>query len=97
MNVLNVMLKHFGYYILTMIVMSWFVTSSMQNFLLTLCGAAIFVSMFATIVQLFFDGSIGCGAQKVSAWCLRGTAIITGIAVISTIGINNIVKLFVGG
>jgi len=94
MNVLNVMLKHIKYYIFMMILMSWFVTPSLQNLLITLCGAAIFVSMFATILQLFFDGCIGSGAQMVSAWCLRGTAILTGIAVIATIGVGNIIKLF---
>ena len=97
MSLLRVMMKHLGYYILMIILLSWFVTGTIQGILITICGAAVFISMFAAIVQLIFDGDIGAGAQRISIWCLRGTAIVTGIAVIGAIGINNIAKLFTCG
>ena len=96
MNVLRVMLKHAGYYILVMVLISVFSALPVRGALTTLCGAALSVSMFAAIMQLLLDGTVGATAQKVSAWCLRGTAITTAIVVIAGIGIGNIAKVFVG-
>lgn len=97
MSVLRVMLKYVGYYILIMVLISIFAGSPIRGLLITLCGAALSVSMFAAIIQLLIDGSIGAAAQKVSAWCLRGTAITTAIVVIAGIGVGNIARLFTGG
>lgn len=97
MSVLKVMMRHVGYYILTIMLISSFTSGIAHELLMTVCGAAVFISMFAAVIQLFFDGSVGAGAQKVSEWCLRGTAVTTGIAVISSIGISNIAKLFGSG
>ena len=55
---------------------------------------ALSVSMFASIIQLLLDGSVGAAAQKISAWCLRGTVIVTAIVVIAGIGVGNIAKVF---
>lgn len=97
MSVLRVMLKYVGYYILIMILISIFAGSPIRELLITLCGAALSGSMFAAIIQLLIDGSIGVAAQKVSAWCLQGTAITTAIVVIASIGVGNIARLFTGG
>ncbi len=97
MNVLRVMLKYVGYYILIMALISIFAGSPIRGWLITLCGAALSVSMFAAIIQLLLDGSVVAAAQKVSAWCLRGTAIVTAIVVIGGIGVGNIAKVFIGG
>ena len=97
MSVLRVMLKYVGYYILIMALISVFVSSQIKGYLIILCGAALAVSMFAAIIQLLLDGSVGATAQKISAWCLRGTVIVTAIAVIAGIGFGNIAKLFAGG
>ena len=97
MNVLRVMLKYVGYYILIMTLIAIFASSPIRGLLITLCGAALSVSMFAAIIQLLFDGSIGAVAEKVSAWCLRSTAITTAIVVIAGIGLENIGRLFIGG
>ena len=97
MNVLRVMLKYVGYYILIMALISVFAASSIRGPLMTLCGGALAVSMFAAVIQLLLDGSVGIAAQKVSAWCLCGTAITTAIVVIAGIGLGNIVRVFTGG
>ena len=97
MNVLRVMMKYVGYYILIMALISIFAAASVRGLLITLCGAALSVSMFAAIIQLLLDGSIGATAQKISAWCLRGTAITTAIVVIAGFGFGNIVNVFAGG
>ncbi len=96
MNVLRVMLKYVGYYVLVMALISFFAASPVKGALLTLCGAALSVSMFAAVIQLLLDGSVGAAAQKVSAWCLRGTVITTAIVVIAGIGIGNIARVFTG-
>lgn len=97
MNVLRVMLKYVGYYILIIALISIFASSPVSGALITLCGAALSISMFASIIQLLLDGSVGAAAQKVSAWCLRGTVIVTAIVVIAGIGVGNIAKVFAGG
>lgn len=94
MNVLRVMLKYVGYYILIMALISIFASSPVRGALITLCGVALSVSMFASIIQLLLDGSVGAAAQKISAWCLRGTVIVTAIVVIAGIGVGNIAKVF---
>ena len=95
MNVLRVMLKYVGYYILIMALISIFASSPIRGFLITLCGAALSVSMFASVIQLLISGRIGAAAEKVSAWCLRGTAITTAIVIIAGIGLENIRRLFI--
>lgn len=97
MSVLRVMLKYVGYYILITLLISIFAAPSVREILITFCGAALSVSMFAAIIQLLLDGSTGAIAQRISAWCFRGTVIITAIVVIAGIGIGNIAKVFVGG
>lgn len=97
MNVLRIMLKYVGYYILIMVLISFFAPTSVREALTLLCGAALSVSMFAAVFQLVVDGQAGVTAQRISAWCLRGTAIIAAIAVIAGIGINNIAKVFTAG
>ncbi len=97
MSVLRVMLKHVGYYVLIMVLVSFFTASPVRGMLVSLCGAALSVSMFATIIQLLLGGSTGYAAQKISAWCLRSTAIITAIVVIGGLGIGNIARVFAGG
>lgn len=94
MNVLRVMLKYAGYYILIMILISIFAAASVKGVLGTLCGAALSVSMFAAIIQLISSGSVGEIAQKISTWCFRGAMITTVIVVIAGIGIENIAKIF---
>lgn len=96
MSVLRLMMKYAGYYVLFMVLISSFAASPTRGMLTALCGAALSVSMFAAIVQLLLDGSVGAVAQKVSSWCFRITVITTGIVVIAGIGIDNIVKVFAG-
>lgn len=76
-----------------MTIISLFALTGMKDFLFKVCGAALSVSMFAAIFQLIIGGSLGSGAQKISTWCLRGTAIITAIAVIAGYGVRNILSL----
>lgn len=95
MDVLRIMLKYVGYYILIMALISIFAADAVKGSLSTLCGAALSVSMFAAIIQLLLDGNAGAIAQKVSSWCLRGTVILTGIVVIAGIGVGNIAKVFI--
>ena len=97
MSVLKAMLKYVGYYILVMALLSVFAGESVRELLITLCGAALSVSMFATIIHLLIGGSIGVAAQKVSAWCLRGTIITASIVIIANIGLLNITRVFTGG
>lgn len=97
MNVLRVMLRYVGYYVLITVSISFFGAAPARGLLNTVCGAALSVSMFAAIIQLLIDGDIGLAAQKVSAWCLRGTAIITVIVIIAGIGIDKIAKLLIEG
>jgi len=96
MNVLRIMMKYAGYHILIMVLISSFVATPVRGVLTTFTGAVLSVSMFAAIIQLLLDGSAGTIAQKVSAWCLRITVITSAIVVITGIGIDNIVKVFVG-
>lgn len=96
MRVLRVMLKYVGCYILTMALISIFAGSPIRDILMTLCGAALSVSMFAAIVQLFFGGNIGAMAHNITTWCLHGTIITTVIVIIAKIGFGNIVKVFTG-
>ena len=96
MNVLRLMLKYVGYYILIMGLLAVFSRSAVRELLSTLCGAALSVSMFASVIQLLLGGSIGTTAQKISSWLLRGTVIITAIVVIAGLGFDNIARLFSG-
>ncbi len=96
MNVLRVMLKYVGYYIMIMLLISIFAAASVKGMLGNLCGAALSISMFAAIIQLLFSGSVAEVAQKISTWCFRGTIITTVIVIITGIGIGNIVKIFSG-
>lgn len=97
MDVLRVMLKYAGYYIMITASISFFGAVPVRGVLNTVCGAALSVSMFAAIIQLLIDGDIGLAAHRVSAWCLRGTVIITAIVIIAGIGIDKIAKLFITG
>lgn len=97
MNVLRVMLRYVGYYILIMALISMFAGASVRESLITLCGGALSVSMFAAVAQLLLNGRCGSMAQRVSAWCLRGTVITTAIVVITGLGLGNIAKLFTAG
>ena len=97
MSILRVMTKHVGYYVLMMVLISFFAAASVRGLLITLCGAALSVSMFAVIAQLLLEGSAGATAQKISTWCLRSTAIVTAIVVIGGFGIENIIKVFSRG
>lgn len=97
MNILRVMTKHVGYYVLMMILVSFFAAASVRGLLITLCGAALSVSMFAAIAQLLLEGNVGATAHKISTWCLRSTAIVTAIVVIGGFGIENIIKVFSRG
>ncbi len=94
MNVLRIMLRHAGYYIIVLALISLFAGAYFREWLITLCGAALSVSMFSAIAELLLGDSIGEGAQRVSVWCLRGTAITTAIVIIARFGIDNILKLF---
>ena len=96
MSVLRVMFKYAGYYVLMTALISLFAGPTAKGLLLQLCGAALSVSMFASIIQLLTDGKVGITAEKVSAWCLRGTAIVSAIVVITGIGFGNIIRLFTG-
>ena len=96
MNVLRLMLKYVGYYILIMGLLAVFSRSAVRELLRTLCGAALSVSMFASVIQLLLGGSIGTTAEKISSWLLRGTVIITAIVVIAGLGVDNIARLFIG-
>ena len=75
----------------------FFAAASVRGLLITLCGAALSVSMFAAIAQLLLEGSAGATAQKISTWCLRSTAIVIAIVVIGGFGIENIIKVFSRG
>ena len=97
MNVLRIMLKYAGYYILIEGLIAVFAAPPTKGALSALCGAALAVAMFAAVLQLLLDGSIGAAAQRISSWCWRGTVIVTAIVIISGIGIGNIIKVFSGG
>lgn len=97
MSVLRVMLKHAGYYVLMSVLLALFAGPYTRNLLLIVCSAALSVSMFATVIGLLLDGEVGLAAQRISAWCLRGSAIATAIAIIACIGLGNILRLFAGG
>lgn len=97
MNVLRLMLKYVGYYILIMGLLAVFSRSAVKELLSALCGAALSVSMFASVIQLLLGGSIGATAQKAASWLLRGTVVITAIVVIAGLGFDNIARLFIGG
>ena len=96
MGILKVMLKYAGYYILVMVLLSIFAPDTVKTILLTICGAALSVSMFAAVIQLILGegGGVGAVVYKISTWCLRGTIIITAISVIAGIGLGNIAKIF---
>ena len=96
MSVLRLMLKYVGYYILVMILLAVFSRPAVRELLSTLCGAALSVSMFASVIQLLLGGSIGAAAQRTASWLLRGTVIITAIVVIAGLGFDNIARLFTG-
>lgn len=96
MSILREMVKYAESYVLMVVLISLFAASSVRGMMITLCGAALSVSMFASIAQLLLDGTAGAVAQKVSAWCMRSTAIVTAIVVISGFGVGNIAKMFAG-
>lgn len=94
MSVLRLMLKYVGYYILIIVLLAVFSRPAVRELLCTLCGAALSVSMFASVIELLLGGSIGTAARKISSWLLRGTVITTAIVVISGLGFDNIARLF---
>ena len=79
-----------------MILLAVFSRPAVRELLSTLCGAALSVSMFASVIQLLLGGSIGAAAQRTASWLLRGTVIITAIVVIAGLGFDNIARLFSG-
>ncbi len=95
MSILRILLRYVGYSILIMLLLFSFAESVIRDMLITLCGAALSISMFAAVFQLLLGGSAGAIAQSISAWLLRGTAVIAAIVVITEIGIGKIIRLFI--
>lgn len=93
MNTPRITLKYVVYYVLIMIAISIFGPSTNKTLLINLCQVGIAVSMFAGVVQMLLSGSGAGIAQRVSDWCLRGTIIVTGLAVIAGIGFDSVKRI----
>ena len=94
MNILRCIGRCIVYYIAVCLIISIFVESSWQSALITIAGAAVSVSFFAMLLDLFV-GDIGGGIfQKIENWCLRGMFIVVALAAAVSVGLDKIMALF---
>ena len=92
MAVLSTMIKYIGYYIVMSILIALFTGTSTQIILTKLCGAAISISMFSAVIELLLGGMAGAIAHRISEWCMRGAIIAVLTAIVSEIGMMNIIN-----
>lgn len=86
--------KYAGYYIVTSILVSLFVTAALQPVIHSIVGGIIALAMFAAIFYMIL-GDVGDGILlRISDWCVRGIFIVVVILSIFGIGWDKILGLF---
>lgn len=94
MSLLKVVGKHASQYIISVIAITLFVTQSFRSVMLTVSGALISISLFATTFGLILGECGGNICYGISKWSTRIMIILVVIMSAYGIGISNIIKLF---
>jgi len=94
MSILRIIGKHAGQYILSVIVISLFVSQSFRPAMLTISGALIAISLFATSFSMILGEYGGNVCSSIATWSTRIMIFLVVVMSAYGIGISKILKLF---